>query len=462
MRKWLMGPVVVAGLVGASLGVGLSALSAFAVTNSQAEKRAETFKQLELFAEIVAKAQANYVTEFDETKAIEAAIDGMLSSLDPHSSYLNPDDFKDMQAQTSGEYGGLGIEVTAQDGFVKVVSPMDGTPASRAGIKSADFLTAIDGKSIVGLPLNDAVKQMRGAVGSPITVTVVREGVEPFDVSLNREVIRPEVVKSHNEGDVGYIRITTFNEQTVKALDKALDQVRKDSKGPLKGLVLDLRDNPGGLLDSAIDVSSRFLNGGEVVSTRGRRETDVERYNARRVNNRFTLPVVVLTNGGSASAAEIVAGALQDRARAVVMGTISFGKGSVQTVIPLGPNKGAMRLTTSRYYTPSGKSIQGAGIDPNFEVAQDRLSDKDIADLKSRAARYTEASLPHALDNEQGVTRKPPHIPADMPPADYKGTDYQLEKAVALIRAGKAVPAPKAVAAAATAPAPAQPAAQTP
>jgi carboxyl-terminal processing protease len=455
MRKWLMGPVVGAGLVGATLG-----FSAFAVTTSQAEKRAETFRQLELFAEIVAKAQTNYVTEFDESEAIEAAIDGMLASLDPHSSYLDPDDFKDMQAQTQGEYGGLGIEVTAQDGFVKVVAPMDGTPAARAGIKSADFLTAIDGKSIVGLPLNDAVKQMRGQVGSSISVTVVRENVEPFDVTLTREVIRPEVVKTKVIGDVGYVRITTFNEQTTKALDKALETVRRDVKGPMKGLVLDLRDNPGGLLDASIDVSSRFLNGGEVVSTRGRRETDVERYNARRVSRFPNVPVVVLINNGSASAAEIVAGALQDRGRAVVMGTTSFGKGSVQTVIPLGPNKGAMRLTTSRYYTPSGKSIQGAGIEPNVEVAQVRLSDKDIAELKSRAARYSEAALPHALENDQGAERKPPHVPADMPPADYKGEDYQLDKAVELIRAGKAV-AQQNVAAAAPAAQPA-PAPRTP
>ncbi len=450
MRKWLLGPIIGAGLLGATLGV-----SAFAVTtNSTAsEKRAQTFKHLELFAEIVAKAQANYVTEFDEGEAIEAAINGMLASLDPHSSYLDPDDFKDMQAQTSGEYGGLGIEVTAQDGFVKVVSPMDGTPASRAGIKSGDYLTAIDGKSIVGLPLNDAVKQMRGAVGSNIAVTVVRENVEPFDVSLTREVIRPEVVKSKTVGnDVGYIRITTFNEQTVKALDKAIENVRK---GPLKGLVLDLRDNPGGLLEASIEVTSRFVNGGEVVSTRGRHDIDSKRYNAVRAA-RFPdqLPVVVLVNNGSASAAEIVAGALQDRQRAVVMGVTSFGKGSVQTVLPLGPNKGAMRLTTSRYYTPSGRSIQGAGIDPDFEVAAVRLSDKDIAELKTRAARYSEAALPHALENEQGAERKPPHVPADMPPAEYKGEDYQLDQAIALIHAGKAVPKPRTTTAAA-APAPA-------
>jgi carboxyl-terminal processing protease len=440
MRKWLMGPVMVAGLVGAGVGVGLTSLSAFAVTNTAAEKRAETFRQLDLFAEILAKAQSNYVTEFDDGAAIEAAIDGMLASLDPHSSYLNPDDFKDMQAQTAGEYGGLGIEVTAQDGFVKVVSPMDGTPAYRAGIKSGDFLTAIDGKSIVGLPLNDAVKQMRGAVGSALSVTVVRENVEPFDVSITREIIRPEVVKAKAVGDVGYVRITTFNEQTVKALDKGIDDARKAAKGPMKGLVLDLRDNPGGLLDASIEVASRFLNGGEVVSTRGRRETDVERYNAKSVN-RFpsNIPVVVLVNGGSASAAEIVAGALQDRGRAKILGVTSFGKGSVQTVIPLGPNKGAMRLTTSRYYTPSGKSIQGAGIEPDVEVAQVRLSDKDITELKNRAARYTEASLPNALVNDQGAERKPPHVPASMPPADYKGDDFQLDQAVALIHSGKAV-----------------------
>jgi carboxyl-terminal processing protease len=456
MRKWLMGPVIGAGLVGAAIGVGLSALSAFAVPNGAAEKRAETFRQLELFAEIVAKAQSNYVTEFDESEAIEAAIDGMLASLDPHSSYLDPDDFKDMQAQTQGEYGGLGIEVTAQDGFVKVVAPMDGTPASRAGIKSGDFLTAIDGKSIVGLPLNDAVKQMRGGVNTQLSVTVVRENVEPFDVTLTREIIRPEVVKAKAIGDVGYVRITTFNEQTVKALDKGLETARREAKGPMKGLVLDLRDNPGGLLDASIDVSSRFLNGGEVVSTRGRRETDVERYNARRVA-RFpaNIPVVVLVNQGSASAAEIVAGALQDRGRAVVVGTTSFGKGSVQTVIPLGPNKGAMRLTTSRYYTPSGKSIQGAGIEPNFEVAQVRLTDKEIAEIKSRAARYSEAALPHALENDQGVERKPPHVPTDMPPADYKGEDYQLDKAVELIRSGKAVVSKAVAAVPATASAPA-------
>jgi carboxyl-terminal processing protease len=427
MRKWWLAPVIGAGLLAATVGV-----SAFAVTTNQSAKKAEVFQQLDLFADILAKAQANYVTEFESTEAIEAAINGMLASLDPHSSYLDPDDFKDMQTQTSGEYGGLGIEVTAQDGFVKVVSPMDGTPASRAGIKSGDFLTAIN-------------------------VTVVRENVEPFDVSLTREVIRPEVVKTKAIGDVGYLRITTFNEQTVKALDRGLEQVRKDVRGGLKGLVLDLRDNPGGLLEASIEVTSRFVNGGEVVSTRGRRESDQRRYNAVRAARFPDVPVVVLVNGGSASAAEIVAGALQDRKRAVIMGTTSFGKGSVQTVLPLGPGKGAMRLTTSRYYTPAGRSIQGAGIEPDIEVAAVRLSDKDIAELKTRAARFSESALPNALENDQGAERKPPHVPADMPPEGYAGEDYQLDQAVALLRAGKANPAAAPAVAAAPAPAKATP-----
>lgn len=436
MRKWLLAPVIGAGLAVAAIGV-----TAFALPNNATVRKAEVLQHLDLFADILSKAQANYVTEFDTGEAIEAAINGMLASLDPHSSYLDPDDFKDMQTTTSGEYGGLGIEVTGQDGFVKVVSPMDGTPADRAGIKSGDFLTAIDGKSIVGLPLNDAVKQMRGQVGSSIIVTVVRENVEPFDVSLTREVIRPEVVTAKAIQDVGYIRVTTFNEQTVKALDRAIEQVRKDAQGGLKGLVLDLRNNPGGLLEASIEVSSRFLNGGEIVSTRGRRESDSKRYNAVRAA-RFpdNLPIVVLVNGGSASAAEIVAGALQDRDRAVIMGTTSFGKGSVQTVLPLGEAKGAMRLTTSRYYTPAGRSIQGAGIDPDFEVSAVHLSEKDIAELNARAARFSEAALPNALENDQGAERKPPHVPADMPPADYKGEDYQLDQAVALIKANKAIP----------------------
>jgi carboxyl-terminal processing protease len=437
MRKWLVGPVVGAGLIGATLGLGVSA---FAVTTNQAaEKRAETFRQLELFAEILARVESEYVVEIDEKAAIEASIEGMLTSLDPHSTYLDPEEFRDVQSQISGEYGGLGLEVTAEEGFVKVVAPMDGTPAARAGLKSGDFLTAIDGVSIAGLPLNDAVKQMRGEIGASITITVVREKVEPFDVTLTRESIRPEIVKFRAEGDIGYIRVATFNDRTAGALDDAIDNVRRQVKGSMKGLVLDLRDNPGGSLDASIEVSSRFLNGGEVVSTRGRRAEDVRRYNAARGERLPNVPVVVLINNGSASAAEIVAGALQDRSRAKVIGVTSFGKGSVQSVIPLGPQKGALRLTTSRYYTPSGRSIQASGIEPDVEVAAARLTDEEIASIEQRQARMSEAALPNALQNEQGVERRAPHIPADMPPADYAGEDYQLDKALELIRSGQAV-----------------------
>ncbi len=436
MRKWLVGPVVGAGLIGATLGLGVSA---FAVTTNQAaEKRAETFRQLELFAEILARVESEYVVEIDEKAAIEASIEGMLTSLDPHSTYLDSEEFRDVQSQISGEYGGLGLEVTAEEGFVKVVAPMDGTPASRAGLKSGDFLTAIDGVSIAGLPLNDAVKQMRGEIGTSIVVTVVREKTEPFEVTLKRESIRPEIVKFRAEGDIGYIRIATFNDRTADALDDAIAGVRRQVSGSMKGIVLDLRDNPGGSLDASIEVSSRFLNGGEVVSTRGRRPEDVRRYNAARGERLPNVPVVVLINNGSASAAEIVAGALQDRGRAKVLGVTSFGKGSVQSVIPLGPQKGALRLTTSRYYTPSGRSIQASGIEPDIEVAAVRLSDEEIATIEQRKARMSEAALPNALQNEQGVQRRAPHIPADMPPAGYAGEDYQLDKALELIRSGKA------------------------
>lgn len=431
MRKWLLGPLVTAGIIGTTIMV-----SAYALTNGQPDPRKDTYRQLELFAQILARVESDYVVEIDEAEAIEASINGMLTSLDPHSSYLNPDDFQAMQVQTSGEYGGLGIEVTAQDGFVKVVAPMDDTPASRAGIESGDFLTAINGLSIVGLPLSDAVKEMRGPVGTDLTITVVREGEDSFDVTLTRENIRPASVRSRAEGDVGYVRISAFNERTAESLDEAIADVRRELGGSMKGLVIDLRDNPGGLLDQAIEVSSRFLDGGEIVSTRGRRPEDVARYNARRAKRAPDIPTVVLINNGSASAAEIVAGALQDRERATVLGVTSFGKGSVQTVIPLGPGKGAIRLTTSRYYTPAGRAIQGSGIEPDYEIAAVRLSDEDIAALERRAARFSEAALPNALANDQGVERRAPHVPDEMPPEDYDGEDYQLDRALELIRSG--------------------------
>jgi carboxyl-terminal processing protease len=367
---------------------------------------------------------------------MEAAIQGMLASLDPHSSYMNATEYREMQTQTRGEYGGLGIEVTSEDGVVRVVSPIDGTPAARAGIQAGDYLTAIDGESIVGLTLNEAVRRMRGESGSSITVTVAREDTDPFDVTLTREIINVRAVVARVEGDIGIIRISTFNERTGSMLQDAIRQVRRDTGGRLRGVVVDLRNNPGGLLDQAIEVSDAFLDGGEVVSTRGRQPEDVQRYNARRGDDLAGVPVVVLINGASASAAEIVAGALQDRNRALIVGVDSFGKGSVQTVIPLqGGRDGALRLTTARYYTPAGRSIQGAGITPDMEVAARRISAEDIARLQRLG--ISEADLPNALDNDSGAERRAVHMPEDQPPENWDtDEDYQLHRALELLRRG--------------------------
>ena len=422
-------------LTGAAIGVIMGA-TAFAVTtaawpDSQQDKRLATYQQLDLFTDVLARAKADYVEEIDEVEAIEAAIDGMLGSLDPHSAYLSTSDFERMQVTTSGEYGGLGIEVTQEDGFVKVVTPMDDTPASRAGLEPGDYLTAINGLPIVGLSLDDAVRDMRGPAGSDITVTVLREGEDAFDVTLTREVIQPKSVTWRaEEDDIAYLRISTFNERTTLLLEEALDEVRDEIGARPKGIVLDLRNNGGGLLDQAITVSDLFLSGGEVVSTIGRREGDVARYNARGGEEFRNVPIVVLINEGSASASEIVAGALQDRDRATVLGKTSIGKGSVQTVIPLGADRGAIRLTTAKYYTPSGRSIQATGIEPDLEVANERLSEEDLAKIR----RYTEADLPNAIENEEGSERAVPHIPDDMPPEDYEGEDYQLERAIDLLQ----------------------------
>ena len=422
-------------LTGAAIGVIMGA-TAFAVTtaawpDSQQDKRLATYQQLDLFTDVLARAKADYVEEIDEVEAIEAAIDGMLGSLDPHSAYLSTSDFERMQVTTSGEYGGLGIEVTQEDGFVKVVTPMDDTPASRAGLEPGDYLTAINGLPIVGLSLDDAVRDMRGPAGSDITVTVLREGEDAFDVTLTREVIQPKSVTWRaEEDDIAYLRISTFNERTTLLLEEALDEVRDEIGARPKGIVLDLRNNGGGLLDQAITVSDLFLSGGEVVSTIGRREGDVARYNARGDEEFRNVPIVGLINEGSASASEIVAGALQDRDRATVLGKTSIGKGSVQTVIPLGADRGAIRLTTAKYYTPSGRSIQATGIEPDLEVANERLSEEDLAKIR----RYTEADLPNAIENEEGSERAVPHIPDDMPPEDYEGEDYQLERAIDLLQ----------------------------
>ncbi|MEM9740461.1 MAG: S41 family peptidase [Pseudomonadota bacterium] len=426
MRAMLTGATI--GIVMGGLAVGVSS---FAWPDSAgADKRQQTYQQLDLFAEILARAQSDYVTEIDEAEAMEAAIDGMLSSLDPHSGYLSPDDFRSMQVQTSGEYGGLGIEVTMEDGFLKVVTPMDDTPASRAGLESGDLLTAIDGRPIVGKTVSDAVRDIRGEVGTSLTITVLRSGEDPFDVVLTREKIRPKSVTWRKiEDDIAYFRISTFNERTTDLLEESVSQIENEMGRP-SGIVLDLRNNGGGLLDQAVSVSDAFLSGGEVVSTQGRRANDIERYNARTGEVFRGVPVVVLINSGSASASEIVAGALQDRDRATVLGLTSFGKGSVQTVIPLGAEKGAIRLTTARYYTPAGRSIQTTGIEPDLEVAQRRVTEEE---LKS-ARLWSEAQLPNALDNENGDARRGPHIPDDQPPEGYDGEDYQLERAVEVLR----------------------------
>ena len=417
---------------------GMAALvGALAWSAPEGRNNGSIYRQLELFADVLARVEQDYVAEIDNEAAIEAAIQGMLSSLDPHSSYMNATEYRDMQTTTRGEYGGLGIEVTSEEGVVRVVSPIDGTPAARAGIQAGDYLTAINGESIVGLTLNEAVRRMRGEAGSSITVTVAREDTDPFDVTLTREIINVRAVTARVEGgDIGVIRISTFNERTGSMLQDAIRQVKRDTGGRLRGVVVDLRNNPGGLLDQAIEVSDAFLDGGEVVSTRGRQPEDVQRYNARRGDDLAGVPVVVLINGASASAAEIVAGALQDRNRGLVVGLDSFGKGSVQTVIPLqGGRDGALRLTTARYYTPAGRSIQGAGITPDIEVAARRVSEEDVA--RMQRLRLSEADLRNALDNDSGARRRGAHMPEDQPPESWDAEeDYQLHRAMELLRQG--------------------------
>src|SRR5437870_4617274 len=349
---------------------------------------AETYKQLNLFGEVFERVRAEYVDDTSDNSLVESAINGMLTSLDPHSNYLNTKNFNDMKVQTRGEFGGLGIEVSMENGLVKVVSPIDDTPAARAGLKPGDLITHLDGEPVQGMSLPEAVEKMRGPVNTEIKLTIRREGKDPFDVKLTRATIKIQSVRSHLEGDnIGYIRVTTFNEQTDNGLNNAMKNLRQQAGNKLVGVILDLRNNPGGLLDQAVAVSDAFLEKGEIVSTRGKRAEEAQRYNARPGDIASGLPVAVLINGGSASASEIVAGALQDHHRAVLIGTKSFGKGSVQTIIPL-PGHGAMRLTTARYYTPSGRSIQAKGIDPDIvvEAAKIERPSADKKDDKSAAA----------------------------------------------------------------------------
>ena len=406
----------------------------------EAANNASVYEQLDLFGDIFERIRAQYVEEVDEADLIEAAIDGMLTSLDPHSSYLSPDDAADMREQTRGEFGGLGIEVTQEEGFVKVVSPIDGTPASEAGIESGDFITAVDGESLLGLTLDEAVDLMRGPVGSEIIITVVREGTnEPFDVSIIRDTITLTAVRSRVEGDTVVLRIVTFSDQTYPSLKEQLAEQVAEAGGMenVNGFVIDLRNNPGGLLNQAVAVSDAFLDAGEIVSTRGRLLSDGQRWNAREGDLAEGLPIVVLINGGSASASEIVAGALQDHRRAIVIGTNSFGKGSVQTVMPLRGDS-AMRLTTARYYTPSGRSIQSLGISPDIIVQQPRRDPNAEATEENAPNLRSEATLRGALDNDSLTDDEIQQIEADRMRAEdaaaLREQDYQLAYAIDILK----------------------------
>ena len=398
------------------------------------DKDRETYRQLELFGTVFDRIRSDYVEAPKIDDMIENALNGMLASLDPHSSYMNEKTFRDMQVQTRGEFGGLGIEVTMEDGLVKVVSPIDDTPASRAGLKSNDKIVGIDGQAVRGLTLQQAVEKMRGPVGSPIKLTIRRDTGTPFDVTLTRANIKITPVKARIEDkDIAYIRVTSFNEQTTSGLEKAMTELKKESKGKLAGLVLDLRNNPGGLLKEAISISDAFLNKGEIVSTRGRKKEESQRWNAKKGDISGELPMVVLINGGSASASEIVAGALQDHHRAIVLGTQSFGKGSVQTIIPL-PGHGALRLTTQRYYTPSGRSIQAKGITPDLVIEQLKLT--ALSDEDQRREKDLRGALVNPQDGKAKAAPKAPDgaAPGAAAADESQVKDYQLVRALGVLR----------------------------
>ncbi|MEN8842275.1 MAG: S41 family peptidase [Octadecabacter sp.] len=406
----------------------------------EATNNASVYEQLDLFGDIFERIRAQYVEDVDEAALIEAAIDGMLTSLDPHSSYLSPEDAADMRETTRGEFGGLGIEVTQEEGFVKVVSPIDGTPAAEAGIEAGDFITGVDGENLFGLTLDEAVELMRGPVGSEIIITVAREGVDqPFDVSIIRDTIKLTAVRSRVEGDTVVLRVVTFSDQTYPSLEEQLAEQVAEAGGieNVNGFVIDLRNNPGGLLNQAIAVSDAFLDAGEITSTRGRNPNDGQRWNAREGDLAEGLPIVVLINGGSASASEIVAGALQDHRRAIVIGTNSFGKGSVQTVMPLRGDS-AMRLTTARYYTPSGRSIQALGISPDIIVEQPRRDPTEAVEQEEDSGFRSEADLRGALDNDSLTEDEIELIEADRMRAEdaaaLREEDYQLAYAIDILK----------------------------
>ena len=437
-----MNKFIMAALSGTLAGVVATTQVAGPLLAEQNDAKANVYEQLDLFGDIFERIRGQYVEEVDPGELIEAAIDGMLTSLDPHSSYLSPDDAAAMQVQTRGEFGGLGIEVTQEEGFVKVVSPIDGTPAAEAGVEAGDFITHVDGESMLGLTLDKAVERMRGNVGSEIVITIVREGEsEPFDVSIIRDIIELQAVRSRTEGETVVLRVTTFNDKTTPNLISKLEEEVEALGGMdgVNGFVVDLRNNPGGLLSQAIRVSDAFLEKGEIVSTRGRNPEDGDRFNATPGDLAQGKPIVVLINGGSASASEIVAGALQDHRRAIVVGTKSFGKGSVQTVMPL-RGSSAMRLTTARYYTPSGRSIQSLGVSPDIVVEQPRraAATEEKDEPASAVRQRSEADLRGSLNNDSLSEDEIRQIEEDRAKAEaaaaLREQDYQLAYAIDILK----------------------------
>ena len=432
-------------VLGVAMGAALTTIgsqTSFLSHGSAFAAAADTYRQLNLFGDVFDKIRSDYVEKPDDGKLVEAAINGMLSSLDPHSSYMDAKSFRDMQVQTKGEFGGLGIEVTEEDGAIKVVTPIDDTPAAKAGVMSGDIITAIDDEPVQGMTLNQAVDKMRGAVNTAVKLKVLRGNKkDPIEIKIVRDVIKIQSVRSHVEdGDIGYIRVTQFNEQTYDGLKAAMEKFKDSPGDKLKGYIIDLRNNPGGLLDQSIEVVNAFLDRGEIVSTRGRNVEETQRYNARPgADLSHGKPLVVLINGGSASASEIVSGALQDHKRATLIGTRTFGKGSVQTIIPLGQN-GALRLTTARYYTPAGRSIQAKGIDPDIQILEDVPDD-----LKGKDDTKGEASLKgHLKNGEDEKNGSQAYVPPDAK------NDKQLIAAVQLLHGVKtaaelAAPAPASI-----------------
>jgi len=407
---------------------------ALSVTGSTASKNKETYEYLDLFGQIFDRVRSQYVDNVTDEELIEKAIDGMLTGLDPHSGYMNEEVWEEMQMDTQGKFGGLGIEITMEEGFVKVISPIEDTPAYKAGVLAGDFIIQIDDAPVFGLTLSEAVELMRGEKGDPITITISREGVEPFEVNIIRDIIKIQSVKYEIFDNVGYLRITSFTEQTESGLIKYIKKIKEELDNKQIGFVLDLRSNPGGLLKQSVKVSDIFLEQGEIVSTRGRNKEDILRYRAKKGDRINGQPLIVLINGGSASASEIVAGALQDHKRAIIVGTKSFGKGSVQTIIPFkksGNNKSTtgIRLTTARYYTPSGESIQGKGIMPDIIIEQGTFESKEFK-------RYSEADLKDSLDNEDNENKNDENSDADEETEEENrlDTDYQLARAVDLIQ----------------------------